>query len=97
MSEILIVLVANYINIACRAFQQMNVVHGNYKAVYPTSQLMAFLEVATYGGVALGVVNEGLFSWHSVALAFALGIGGSLGCMTSMYLHRKVFKREAKS
>lgn len=93
MLNLLLVLVANFVNIFARAFQQQNVMHGNYRAVYPTSQIMAFLEVITYGSVAIGAIDNGLFSWYSLGLAIALGIGGAAGCMSSMWVHKKYIRR----
>ena len=87
-----LIALANFVNIGCRAFQQQNVIQGNYKAVVPTSALMACVEVATYGGVAVGVVENGLFSVEALLLSFSLAVGGTLGCITSMVLHRRLFR-----
>lgn len=72
---------AMFVMVGLRAFQQQNVIHGNYWWVIPTSMCMAFAEVYVYWQAAL--MGPG---W----LAVALGFGGACGCITSMFLHRRM-------
>lgn len=67
-----------------RAFQQRNVAHMNYKWVMPTSYIFAFLELI---GLT-GIVKVG-FSWD---FAVMLGTATGLGCMASMYVHKRYIK-----
>ena len=69
----------SFVYIFLKAFQQLNVFHKEYKLVMPTSFAMAFCEVA----VIAFVVKTSL--WVFVPI----GLGGGLGCMTSMWVHSK--------
>lgn len=71
---------ASFLMIAAKAFQQLNVVHDRYCAVLPTSALLAAMEVF----IIVGVVRTGWIAIPSMAL------GGGLGCMFSMWLHKKI-------
>lgn len=74
-----------YAYVACKAFQQLNVVRDNYGWVLPLSILISALEF----WVVVHVVSTG---WGLIVLP--IGIGGGLGCMTSMWLHRRITKRK---
>lgn len=72
---------ASFIFIGLKAGQQLNVVHGKYLAVFPTSMAMAVCEIF----VMANVVAKG-FDWY---LVFAVGMGGATGCVCAMWLHKK--------
>jgi hypothetical protein len=72
---------ANFGFIGLKAFQQRNVIHNNFGWVLITSNGLAVFEVFIIASVA----REG-FTW---VLAFALGIGGGLGCIAAMKLHNR--------
>lgn len=64
-----------------KAFQQQNVTHLEYKWVLPTSMVMASCEVTMIGLVA----------WNQTYwMILPIGLGGGIGCMTSMYIHNKM-------
>lgn len=79
--------------IFCKAFQQRNVIHNNWKLIPLFTVSMAFLEIST---VAMGVLDISTNGWGSILpIASANGLGGTFGCWGAMYLHNKYFKREA--
>ena len=71
-------LLATYAMVLARAFQQLNVMHHRVLWVAPCSAVMALMEVT----IVLRVVATG---WWS---AIPMAVGGSLGCITAMYLHQ---------
>lgn len=73
---------ASFIFVALKAFQQLNVMHDRTKWVVPTSMLMAFMEVS----IIIGAIANG---WRA---AVPMGIGGGLGCLAAMRLHKKMRK-----
>lgn len=79
---------ANFLFIFLKAFQQRNVAFMHYRWVLPTSFAMAITEVGVVGAVALEATRSEHFMdlWPLVA---AIGIGGGLGCIASMYIHFK--------
>jgi len=70
--------------VALKAFQQLNVVHDQYKWVLPVSIGMGFCEVYIIAQVA----TQGFGLW----LALAIGLGGAVGAMFSMWLHKRMRK-----
>lgn len=74
--------VASFLFIFLKAFQQLNVVHYKYWLVVPTSFTMAICEVYVMANVA----QQG-FHWSLVA---AVGLGGGLGCICSMWVHKRL-------
>lgn len=77
--------------IFCKAFQQRNVIHDNWKLVPIFTLSMAVLETAT---VAMGVMDISKNGWISIIpIAVANGIGGTFGCWGAMFLHNRYFKR----
>lgn len=76
---------AQVVFIGLRAFQQRNVAFDNYWAVMPTSWSMAIVEVYVISSIAtLG------WSWWTCS---ALGVGGSLGALFAMVLHKKLMMK----
>lgn len=67
--------------VACRAFQQLNVIHGCYARILPTSLAMGVGDVAL---ILLMVKADTL--WIGVAN----GLGGAVGCIAAMQLHQRM-------
>ena len=65
-----------------KAFQQLNVVQHNLFLVLPTSFLMASCEVF----LIVGAVHNG------ASAIFPYGLGGGLGCIASMIIHKRIRK-----
>lgn len=76
---------ASFCFVALKAFQQLNVVHDQYWLVIPTSCLMAVCEVFVIANIAVK-------GWH-IPLVAAVGLGSGLGCVASMYLHKRITHR----
>lgn len=80
---------AQFIFIALKAFQQLNVMNHKYWWVAPTSMLMAVFEV-----FVIAMIARSEESWYLIVIP--VGIGGSLGCMFSMWLHKRLMNRRTK-
>lgn len=78
----LLIALASFVFVALKAFQQLNVMHDRTKWVLPTSMFMAFMEVS----IIIGAIANG---WRA---AIPMGIGGGLGCLVAMNLHRRMRK-----
>lgn len=76
--NLLLAFMVSFAFVALKAFQQLNVVHGQFGLVVPTSILMGAAEVYLVGAV----VRDGFL------LVLPMGLGGGLGCIFSMLLHR---------
>lgn len=76
---------ANFCFIGLKAFQQRNVIHNNYQAVFGTSMGLAIFEVYVVAQIA----KSGFDAW----LVLALGVGGGAGCLAAMWLHNRFFKK----
>ena len=74
-----------------KAFQQKNVAFDHYKWVMPISYVMSFTDVAVMSLVAYKVATEGI-TWSLVGFAFAIGTGGGLGAISSMWIHNRYIK-----
>jgi hypothetical protein len=75
--------VFSFFNVAVRAFQQINVTHGHWKRIPPTSYLFALGDIL----VIMGIVDISLMEDGSILLAaLAMGTGGWAGCFFSMWL-----------
>lgn len=72
---------AQYVFIGLRALQQRNVAFDNYVAVIPTSIAMATVEVLVISAIART-------GW-SFDLISALALGGGVGSLTAMWIHKK--------
>jgi uncharacterized protein YebE (UPF0316 family) len=79
----------NVCYIGAKAFQQLNVVHHNKKGVVITGMLLGLFEVMLLGTVSIEFVNKGL---DALWLAIPVGLGGAVGCLVSMALHKKLRK-----
>ena len=77
------IIFATFLLVFLRGIQQQNVIHGHYLTAAITPFAIAAAEVA----MILWVVDIG---WPAVPY---VGLGGSLGITSSMYVHKKVFKR----
>jgi len=75
-------IIASYISVFVKAFQQRNVAFNNYLFVPVFSLAMAFTEVY----IIINIVQLGA-SWD---LVWKLATGAVLGCWSAMYLHNKL-------
>ena len=73
----------SFVYVFLKAFQQLNVVHGEYKLMLPISYLLALCEVFTIGAIVA----------TSPWIFLSIGTGGGLGCMLSCYTHGVMQKR----
>ena len=76
----IILFICTFLMVAFKAFQQLNVVGGHYQLVIPFSFLMATTEVV----IVLTLIQSPTY-WAILPM----GLGGSLGAMLSMFLHRR--------
>ena len=72
-------IIASFISVFVKAFQQRNVAFNNYISVPLFSFGMAFTEVY----IIINIVQLGA-SWDVV---WRLAVGAAFGCWTAMYLH----------
>ena len=75
-------ILASYISVFVKAFQQRNVAFNNYLFVPVFSIAMAFTEVY----IIINIVQMGA----SLELVWKLATGAVLGCWSAMYLHNKL-------
>lgn len=78
---ILISMGATFLYVMFRALQQLNVVHGHYIRIIPTSFAMGIGDVVL---VLLIVKTQSLW------MGITNGIGGTLGCYAAMYLTKRL-------
>lgn len=78
MSYIIAFLVS-FVYIYLKAWQQINVMQKRYKAVPVVAMLMALCEVTTVG----------LIVHTSFWLFIPIGVGGTLGCLLSMWRNHR--------
>lgn len=72
--------------VAVKGFQQRNVAFAHYRLMVPTSAVFALCELFSVGLVAKGYIEgDGLF-----AMWLALAAGGGMGCVFSVWLHRRL-------
>ena len=83
----LAVLLASFVSIGLRAFQNLNVVNAHWLRVPPVSLGIACTDVL----VVVNVAREG---WGLVV--FPLAVGGTLGCWAAMFLDREIERAEAR-
>jgi len=77
-------MVASYVSVFVKAFQQRNVAFNNYTLVPIFSLAMAFTEVY----IIVSIVNLGV----GLNVVLELAFGAVLGCWTAMYMHNKITK-----
>jgi hypothetical protein len=77
----LTIFAVTFIYVALKAMQQLQVVNYEFARVLPVSFGMALCEVT----IMLSVVNDVGF-WGFIPM----GLGGGLGAMLSMYLHKRM-------
>lgn len=87
MYAVLLVFIANFVNVFVRAFQQRNVAHLHYKWVIPTSAMFALGDMIVISSVAM--LGPSPIMW------LALALGGGLGCLASMKVHEKLVKHKS--
>ena len=75
-------ILASYISVFVKAFQQRNVAFNNYLFVPVFSIAMAFTEIY----IIINIVQMGA----SLELVWKLATGAVLGCWCAMYLHNKL-------
>lgn len=94
MTSYLILFVAQTCYIATRAFQQLNVMHHKRVWLFWTSAVMAIFECTVYGSItfkAIEVVDSGdILSFALIVIP--LWLGGSLGSLCSMEIHKRLRK-----
>lgn len=71
---------SSFVFVFLKALQQLNVAHGNYPWVLPTSMCMAACE----GYTVVALAKQG---WGWIVLP--IGIGAGLGAMLAMSFHKK--------
>lgn len=91
MLNTVLVGLANFVFIFLKAFQQRNVAFLHYWWVVPTSILMGVVEVGVVGAVAIEATAAASFIalWP---LVVAVGVGGGLGAVASMWIHKRIFE-----
>ena len=83
---IALILLANFIFIFLKAFQQKNVMHNRYASMFLTSQFMGAMEVFVVGSVAaIWVMGDSLAM--KALLAIGVGTCGGLGSIAGCVLH----------
>jgi len=83
MSSFLLMPVA-FVLIFLKSFQQLNVMRGRYLWVLPISYCMALVEAVIW----IQVVSEGF----GIGI-FWMGTGAGLGCISGMYVHKRLHKK----
>ena len=72
---------ATFLYVMFRALQQLNVVHGHYVRIIPTSLAMGVGDVV----LVLLIVKT-----QSLMMGLTNGVGGALGCYAAMYLTKRL-------
>ena len=81
MNTFIISSIVTALYVACRSFQQLNVIHSKYWRVLPTSLAMGVGDVALiYLMVRADTLWIGV--WN--------GVGGAIGCLAAIYLHKRM-------
>ena len=80
----IILMLATFMLVFLKAWQQQNVIHGYYKWAAITSYGLAIAEVL----VVVGIVEYGLPS------VLYIGTGGAIGVVTAMKLHKRMQNNE---
>lgn len=85
----ILIFISQLVWVGLRSFQQRNVAFDNYTAVMPTSCAMAIVEVYIIASIAKS-------GWH-VPLVLAMALGGGIGCLLAMYIHKKWLPRKTST
>ena len=88
MIEAAIAAGAYFLFVFFKAFQQRNVAFLHYKWIMPISYAMSLMDVAVISLVAFKASTSGL-SMELVWLGLAIGTGGGLGAIASMWIHER--------
>ena len=92
MGPAFLIFCITFFYVFAKAFQQRNVVFNKFWSIPIVSYIMAYCELAGFGIGVLDIANNG---WDRlIILGFAHGTGGTLGCWSAIWLHRKVHKDE---
>jgi len=81
-------ILASYISVFVKAFQQRNVAFNDYLFVPVFSLAMAFTEVY----IIINIVQLGA----SLDVVWKLATGAVLGCWSAMYLHNKIRRKDGE-
>lgn len=76
------VFLVNLLYIFLRAFQQQNVIFKKLVLIIPCSVAMAYIEVFIISTISI----EGF----SHPLVLAIGLGGGIGCLSSIFIHERM-------
>lgn len=92
MTTYIILFVAQFCFVATKAFQQLNVMHHKPVWVFWTSGVMSVFECGVYGAVTFKAyeVVQGGDVLYFMLLAIPLWLGGALGSIMSMTIHRRI-------
>jgi hypothetical protein len=90
MTTYIMLFVAQFCFVATKAFQQLNVMHHKPVWVFWTSGVMSVFECGVYGAVTFKAyeVVQGGDVLYFMLLAIPLWLGGALGSIMSMAIHR---------
>ena len=88
MSAFMTSALATFAYVFLRSFQQLNVVHGRYWAVFPVSILMGLGDAT----IMLLIVKA-----DTVWIGASNGVAGGCGAMIGMWLHRRLGKRKVET
>ena len=91
MIEVFAAGLAHGIFVFFKAFQQRNVAFLHYRLVIPTSYAMSFADVFVLSIVAFNAVKVDSIT-EMIPLMIALGTGGAMGAISSMWVHNKYVK-----
>lgn len=83
----LVLFAVNTLYIFLKAFQQLNVVHDKYLWIPIVSLCMALCEVISIGAIA---------AYRDLWLAVPIGLGGGVGCLIAMWMHKKMRNRKGE-
>ena len=88
--QFLVVMLAAYVAVAAKAFQQLNVVHDYRRLVPVCSLILGMTDVILAGNIAIRAVGEDF--WGLAFSVVSMAAGGASGALTSMALHKRMRK-----
>jgi hypothetical protein len=83
----IIAFACSVLHVGAKAFQQLNVVHDQKIAVVLTSFFIALFEISIFGILTTKFISQGL---DALWMVIPIGLGGGLGCLLSMYIHKNM-------